>query len=76
MELVGRIGVFSGGWQSYWFLGVALERRLNERLNLGFNFGGRYRWDPRTELIASIGRSVVDEPDLTLLIGLKIFISP
>ncbi|MGH8469505.1 MAG: hypothetical protein ACREX3_04530 [Gammaproteobacteria bacterium] len=79
--------------KSYWFLGVALERRLNERLkvgaelfgttpqahgdefNLSFNLGGRYRWDPGKELIASIGRSLFDEPDLTLLIGLKIFIS-
>jgi hypothetical protein len=70
--------------KSYWFLGVALERRLNERLklgaelfgttpqsaedkfNLGFNFGGRYRWDPGRELIASIGRSLFDEPDLDL----------
>ncbi len=80
--------------KSYWFLGVALERKLNERLKLGaelfgttpqsaedefnlsFNFGGRYRWDPGSELIASIGRSLFDEPDLTLVIGLKIFISP
>ncbi|MDQ3563533.1 MAG: transporter [Pseudomonadota bacterium] len=80
--------------KSYWFLGVALERRLNEKLklgaelfgttpqsaedtfNLGFNLGGRYRWDPERELIASIGRSIFDEPDLTLLIGVKIFISP
>jgi hypothetical protein len=80
--------------KSYWFLGVALERKLNERLKLGaelfgttpqsvedefnlsFNFGGRYRWDPGRELIASIGRSLFEEPDLTLVIGLKIFISP
>lgn len=80
--------------KSHWFLGVAFERRLNERLKLGaeffgttsqspgdhsnlsFNVGGRYRWARGKEFIASIGRSLLAEPDLTLLIGLKMFISP
>jgi hypothetical protein len=44
--------------------------------NAGFNLGGKYKLAAGTVLMFSAGRSFRAEPELTLLLGLKILIPP
>lgn len=48
----------------------------NGEHNAGFNVGGKWVMAPGQMLMLSAGRSFLDEPELTLFIGLKLLFSP
>lgn len=46
------------------------------KANAGFNLGGKWGMAPSRVLMFSAGRSFLDEPELTVFIGLKLLFSP
>lgn len=49
---------------------------LGGEVNAGFNMGGKWVLSPGAMLMLSAGRSFIDEPELTLFMGLKLLFSP